>query len=290
MILRQQSSAGHLTYISGRLTEPAPGRFFFNAQTLLGVAGPFSGVVELPSLGIAYRVEPAASGQGSELVQRPLRDVVCMDLPRPDKRRVTKTGEVPPLNPADFPQDPIPGYQNGVVVLESLHGAKAVIYLDFQGGYTEAWGGIAYQPSNFGNADIFEIWRRVAEDYIPFNINVTTDLKAFEGAAQNSRQRVIVTPTDTAQPGAGGASYTGSFDLTVDTPCWVFETEVPEPKYAAEACAHEAGHGLGLIHNGQQINGTHVEYFYGQGGTSVTGWAPIMGVAYYDNVTQWCKG
>lgn len=289
-ILRQQSSADQLIYISGQLTEPASGRFFFHAQTLSGVAGPFFGVVELPSLGIAYRVEPAAFGQGSELVRRPLRNVVCMDLPPVDKRRVAKLGEIPPLNPADFPQEPIPGYQNGVIMLESLHGAKAVIYLDFEGGYTESWGGVAYQRSNFGNADIFEIWRRVSEDYMPFNINVTTDQKAFEGAAQNSRQRVIVTPTETAQPGAGGAAYVGSFDLTVDTPCWVFETEAPGPKYAAEACAHEAGHTLGLIHDGQQTNGVHFEYFYGQGGANVTGWAPIMGVAYYDNVTQWCKG
>ena len=289
-ILRQQSSAGQLTYISGRLTAPASGRFFFHTQTLPGVAGPFSGVVELPSLGIAYRVEPAGSGRGSELVQRPLRNVVCMDLPRPDKRRVAKVGEVPPLNPADFPQEPIPGYQNGVIVLESLHGAKAVIYLDFQGGYTESWGGIAYQRSNFGNADIFEIWRRVSEDFMPFNINVTTDLKAFEGGAQNSRQRVIVTPTETAWPGAGGVAYVGTFDSTVDIPCWVFDTEEPKPKYAAEACAHEAGHSLGLIHDGQQINGTHFEYFYGHGGNNVTGWAPIMGVSYYDSVTQWSKG
>lgn len=290
-ILRQQSAGGQLIYISGELDGPAPGRFFFLRQTMPGVAGPFFGVVELPSLGIAYRVEPTASGLGSELVQRPLRAVVCMDLPRPDKRRVRKAGELPPLNPADFPQEPIPGYQHGVIVLESLHGAKAVIYLDFSGGYTESWGGIAYQRSNFDNTNIFEIWRRVCEDYMPFSINVTTDLKVFEEAGQNSRQHVIITPTDVARPEAGGAAYVGSFDLTVDVPCWVFDTAEPEPKYAAEACAHEAGHGLGLIHDGQEINGTHEEYFYGQGGsTNVTGWAPIMGVAYYDNVTQWSKG
>ncbi|HLH53380.1 MAG TPA: cadherin domain-containing protein [Verrucomicrobiae bacterium] len=287
-ILRQQSREGQLTYISGQLTQPVPGRFFLEKQSMPGVAGPFAGVIELPSLGIAYRVEPSASNQGAELVQRPLRSVLCMDLPQPGKRGGKKVGDVPPLNPGLFPTEPIPEYQNGVIVLESLHGATSVIYLDFQGGYTESWGGIAYERSNYGNAEIVEIWRRMAEDYMPFNINVTTDLKAFENAGRNSRQRVIVTPTDTAQPEAGGAAYVGSFNLTVDTPCWVFVTQAA--KYAAEACAHEAGHGLGLIHDGQEINGVHHEYFYGQGGSVDTGWAPIMGVAYYDNVTQWSKG
>lgn len=288
-IQRRQSSGAELVYVSGQLTVPSPGRFFFQKQTLPGVAGPFVGVVEFASLGKAYRIEPAGTGSGSELVERRIQDVLCTELPQPEQRAGPKIAEIPPLNPGEFPVSPPPGYQNGIVSLQSLIGAKPVIYLDFQGGYTEAWGGIAYQRSGFNNGEIFEIWRRVSEDYMPFNINVTTDLKVFQKAPQNSRQRVIVTPTDTADPGAGGASLVGSFNWGGDTPCWVFVTDTAHD--AAEACSHEAGHTLGLIHDGQEINGIHWEYYYGHDtGNTNTGWAPIMGYPYDEKVTQWSKG
>jgi hypothetical protein len=57
---------------------------------------------------------------------------------------------------------------------------------------------------------------------MPFNINVTTDLKVYQNAPENSRQRVVLTPTTTAAPGAGGVAYIGSFNWTGDTPCWAF--------------------------------------------------------------------
>jgi hypothetical protein len=222
------------------------------------------------------------------LVERPLNEVRCLELPHPSAHpALAVVAEIPPLNPADFPDVPIPDYQQGIVILESLPKAKAVIYLDFGGGYTESWGGVAYAPSNYGKEGIRAIWERVAEDYFPFTINVTTDRGVYDQASRNSRQRVIITPTDTAEPGAGGASYVGSFNSTTEVPCWVFITN--GASYCAQACSHEAGHALGLVHNGQYINGVHYEYYWGQG-TGDMSWAPIMGVGYYKNVTQWSKG
>ncbi len=58
-------------------------------------------------------------------------------------------------------------------------------------------------------------------------------------------------------------------------------------KSCAEAASHEAGHTLGLGHDG--ANGTQTEYYGGQGSGN-TGWAPIMGVGYDQTVTQWSKG
>jgi autotransporter-associated beta strand protein len=290
-LTRLERFGSEVTSVSGQLSEPAPGRFFFQKQTLPGVAGSYVGVVEFPSLGLAYRLEPSGPDGSTELVERPLTSVKCVGLPQ-SRRLTTPAGqieEIPPLNPDEFPTLPIPDYQQGIIRLESQMGAKPVIYLDFQGGYTWAWGGISYARPNFNNAQIREIWRRVAEDYLPFNINVTTDLRVFQAALANSRQRVIITPTSTADPGSGGAAYVGSFDWTGDTPCWVFE--ISSPRYCAQACSHEAGHTLGLTHDGQEINGVHYEYYYGHNaGNTNTSWAPIMGVAYYDNVTQWSKG
>jgi hypothetical protein len=56
-------------------------------------------------------------------------------------------------------------------------------------------------------------------------------------------------------------------------------------KYIAEAISHEVGHNLGLNHDGTSTQG----YYTGQG-SGATGWAPIMGVGYYQPLSQWSKG
>ena len=125
----------------------------------------------------------------------------------------------------------------------------------------------------------------MAEDFGPFNLNVTTDLQAYLDAPENSRQRCIITPTDDAAPGAGGVAILGSFNSTGDTPCWAFSTF---GKDAAEIISHEIGHALTLSHDGRT---TPVEEDYaGHGTDPVVGWAPIMGVGYYQPLTQWSQG
>ena len=285
-----QRQAGTVTYVTGSLTAPESGRFFFQKQTVSGNAGDFVGVVELPESQRAFRIEPSGLNGSPELVSHGLKDVLCLRMPLP-KANVTNDAEnIPPLNPSTYPANmPVPAYQNGILVLQSLPGASAVIYLDFQGGYTPTWGGITYTKPTLSNAQIFDVWKRVAERYEPFQVNITTDLGVFTNAPATSRQRCIISPTSTAAPGAGGVSYIGSFQWggTPDTPNWVFMTS---GKACAEAIVHECGHCLGLGHDGQEIGGTnHVEYYGGQG-SGATGWAPIMGVGYDQLVVQWSKG
>ncbi|MFO1512624.1 MAG: cadherin domain-containing protein [Verrucomicrobiota bacterium] len=276
-----------LTFVSGPLTLPEAGRFFFQKQSRSGKAGEFVGVVEFPKSARAFRLEPTGLDGAAELVERPLKEVLCLQLPAATDGSSNDVEEIPPLRPTDFPTVPIPAYQNGIIVLESLPGSTPVLYLDFQGGYTPTWGGITYDRPNVNNAQIRDVWVRVAEDYMPFNINVTTDLKVYQNAPEGSRQRVVLTPTTTAAPGAGGVAYIGSFNWTGDTPCWAFYSS---GKNAAEVVAHEVGHTLGLGHDTQDPpGGAHVEYYAGHG-SGDTGWAPIMGVGYYQNVSQWSKG
>src|SRR5262245_38790122 len=74
-----------------------------------------------------------------------------------------------------------------VPALFSRPGAPATLYLDFDGNVEKQWGtrvNVVTPPYDTdGNnaafsaaeiAAIDEIWSRVAEDYAPFNINVTT--------------------------------------------------------------------------------------------------------------------
>ena len=276
---------GELSLISGELTAPEAGRFFFQKQSLPGKAGAYAGVVEFPASRKAYRIEPTGPGGSSELVERKLEEVICLMMPRVEKEEQDSadTAEIPPLDPQDVP-DLVPGYNDGIISLQSLKGATAVLYIDYRGGSTTTWGGITYTKPSASNAQIKDVWKRVCEDYMAFNINVTTDIRVYEAAPENSRQRVIVTPTTTAAPGAGGVAYLNSWNWTGDTPCWAFYST---GKSAAEVIAHEAGHTLSLSHDGRT---TPSEGYFGGQGSGVTGWAPIMGVGYYQPVAQWSKG
>ena len=282
---------GQVVVVAGTLSHPEAGSFFFRRQNLPGVAGSHIGVVQLPASGRAFRLEPSAADGSPELVSRRLGEVVCIRYTKAsgssDDNGGTSTEpeEAPFVDIGQHPTIPVPEYQNGIPVLESLPGARGVIYLDFDGETTTQWGDgsliVARKPS-LTASQIREIWRHVAADYSSFTVNLTTDLRVFERAAENSRIRVIITPTSDAAPGTGGVAFIGSWNWTGDTPCWVFLTSVKE---GAEAISHEVGHTLGLGHDGRPN-----EEYYGGHGSGESGWAPIMGVGYGQPVTQWSKG
>jgi len=198
--------------------------------------------------------------------------------------------------------------------LASLPGANQTIYLDFDGHVTSGtiWNTNFNSGSDFvtpaydfdGNTASFSdselqriqyIWGRVAEDFLPFNVNVTTIdpgssalIKSGTGdTAWGVRVVIGGSSYDWFGSGAGGVAYVGSFNWNSDTPTFVFEDQLGNghEKYTAEAISHEAGHTLGLSHDGTSTTG----YYEGHG-SGETGWAPIMGVGYYQNVVQWSKG
>ena len=210
-----------------------------------------------------------------------------MDLPRPRAATAgaatNDTAQMPPLRP-DNEALYAPSYNSNIVSLQSYPGSSAVLLLDFFGGYTPTWGGIAYsKPANVNNTTIKDVWKRVAEDYMPFNINVTTDIKVYLAAPANSRQRCCFTDTPVT---AAGVAYIGSWNWGSDTPCWSVYTT---GKSGAEVGAHEPGHTLGLGHQGS-VSSTSTNEYYGGQGSGATGWAPIMGVGYYQPVSSWAKG
>jgi PKD repeat protein len=191
--------------------------------------------------------------------------------------------------------------------LHSLPGATRVIYLDFDGHTTSGtqWnssytGGanivsqpfdLDGSPSTFSSTEravIQGIWQRVAEDYAPFGVDVTTQDPGVEGLRRTTTGddaygiRAVISPTSW-YGGAGGVGYVGSFNWNSDTPVFIFSSNLANAeKYIAEAVSHEVGHSLGLYHDG--LNGG-TEYYTGQGN-----WAPIMGNSYYASVTQFSRG
>lgn len=199
-------------------------------------------------------------------------------------------------------------------LLHSRPGSKRTIYLDFDGHVISktAWnasynGGadiiappfdIDGSPSTFNDTErtrIQQIWRRVAEDYAPFDVDVTTELTSESILTRSTSSddvygtRVLVSPISGYFGNYGGIAYVGAYNMTGDyyKPALVFPEKLQwSEKYIGEACSHECGHNLGLSHDGTT---TGVTYYAGHG-SGETGWAPIMGNSYYKNVTQWSRG
>jgi hypothetical protein len=179
----------------------------------------------------------------------------------------------------------------------SYPSATAVVFLDFDGQTVSGtgWntnGPIYCGPSGLTNAQITEVFNRVSEDYRPFNVNITTDSTKYWAAPANMRMRVIVTVTSNWYGSAGGVAYVNSFQWGDDTPCFVFSALLNyNTKNVSEACSHEAGHTLGLRHQSSYDTNCVklTEYNAGQGSGEI-GWAPIMGVGYYQNFTLWHNG
>ena len=192
----------------------------------------------------------------------------------------------------------LPSARAQAPVLSSYPSAAAVIFLDFDGQTVtgSTWNALRNplicQPSNLSNNAIIEIFNRVAEDYRPFNINITTDSTRYFAAPLKKRTRVIITRTHDWYPGVGGVAFPGSFIWGDDTPCFVFSAALGNrPKWIAEAISHEAGHTLGLDHKAKwDENCNRIEDYNTGLGTGEIGWAPIMGIGYYKNFTLWHKG
>ena len=182
--------------------------------------------------------------------------------------------------------------------LNSYPTATAVVYLDFDGHIVSGtmWntnGAFTCNPSGLADAGITEVFNRVAEDFRPFNINVTTSETKYNSAPYNRRIRVLITTSHQwYSTSAGGVAYINSFTWGDNTPCFVFSAlHNFNVKNIAEAASHEAGHTFGLRHQ-SSYNSSCVkisDYNWGQG-TGEIGWAPIMGAAYNQNMSLWNSG
>ncbi|WP_221409740.1 carbohydrate-binding protein [Pseudochryseolinea flava] len=253
------------TYLVGEVAGMKGSSFVINAD-----GSDVKGNIIIRSENRAY--EYTTDANGNAFIERvDINKVLCVNyekMPTPAKSHVDANASVMALTN-----------------LQSFPGARGCVLLDFDGHYVSGtpWNNgnpINAAPSGMSDALVQEAWEVVAEDFRPFHLNITTNEAVFNSYPKNMRMRCIITPTNTAAPGAGGVAYIGSFNWNDDTPCWTF---VLSGKGAGEASSHEIGHTFGLGHDGR--TNPSEGYFAGHGD-----WAPIMGVGYYEPITQWSRG
>jgi hypothetical protein len=207
--------------------------------------------------------------------------------------------------------------------LSSLPGAAAKIYLDFDGNHESDWfiksGTTEYHYSDVvtpafdtdGHPGWFtgtemgqmtDVWKRVAEDFAPFNIDVTTiDPGDF---SDKKGLHVVIGGSDSDWLGLGtsGISSIGSFSDSAPNVVFVFSKDIASWSAAgladgdgtpieitpavATTASHESGHSFGLLHQSVWVGGILVEQ-YNPGSSDRT---PIMGNNLCSDRTTWYNG
>lgn len=165
----------------------------------------------------------------------------------------------------------------GIPVLNSNPGASASLYLDFDGHFEATWGSYSNittpaldfdsNPSAINAEEdqyIRDAWAIVAEDYAPFNINVTTVEPAIlapgvpNSAANGVALRVAIGGTSAVMNdpniggGIAGLGAYNSFTNSRPNVAYVFPESSSNVFRSAivvgSISSHEAGHSFGLRH------------------------------------------
>ena len=192
-------------------------------------------------------------------------------------------------------------------LLHSRPTATRKIYLDFDGHVTTGtpWNGgrsatLTTPPfsrdasPDFNDAEkavIQESFRRIAEHFAAWDVDVTTEDPGVEGLRKTSAGdlaygiRVVIGPKafDTS---AAGIAYLNSFNDNIDNPCFTFAEGTWSAALIAGVTSHEVGHTVSLLHHGQSPGDGP---YFGGHGTGALSWSPIMGNGLRP-VNQWSKG
>ncbi len=270
-------------------------------------------VIRVDSRGDILFVDPVM--EPISVVQE--KTVTPMDLGREHVESTTGTSEyfAAASVAAASNNDLLAGVPNGdVFKLNSRVGAPNTIYIDFTGPIIEnrVWNtadwheigeddmlpldtvayGVDEDPSTFSYEDkvsIFAIWRQVAEDYAPFNVNVTTeppviftDNVAHAVVTYNRDENNVLMPFHFA----GGVAYGGHFGNASHeflSPALIYH--IGSDSRTASTVSHEVGHQLSLEHWGTET----LSYYDGHG-EGADSWAPIMGGGGDLHFSQWSRG
>jgi len=205
---------------------------------------------------------------------------------------------IDPLYTCEFPTRPegsesaksgvatknLPAPLEDTFLLHSLPGATEILYLDYDG-FNGIWGNYTAwdtdgDPNTYSDAErttIQEVWMAVAEDFLPFNIDVTME----EPAPGWRGQRAVI---DGSHIYTYSWAYGGDWAADTIREAYVYPGD-DTWEWIAHSISHEVGHALDLDHHGSADDGA---YYYGHG-TGQTNWCPIMGWGAW-SLTNWSEG
>ncbi len=294
-----QREADGRTLIGGALADG--GSFSLGVGATVRSSG---GTILPANGGMAYVVQSGTDGAVYLLEKQ--REYVLCELPPPP----APPGDVTAAAAALVAGGASSGAGTAAITVpEPDLGFAAVIYLDFDGEIVNDpdWNGgntVIAAESGLTVAQQEEVRRRVAEDYRPFQISVSTSRARYDAAPPNQRMRCIVSNIGASSPsnwfdaGAAGVAYIASWTesgvggVAADIPAWVYSDRIGfVTADIAFAISHEVGHTLGLSHDGLKTRfGVKTDEYYFGRGSGVMSWGPIMGAPYGRTVSQWSNG
>jgi fibronectin type 3 domain-containing protein len=261
---------------------------FDGATAMLALAGngEIQGTILSKNSGTAFKIEHSNDITSLRMKREIASNILCAKVE--DNRLYP--GLIPsPADPSEAAPQGIT--QNIIPILNSKPGAAKTIYLDFDGETVTGTGWNASKTNGdpivvaaYGNQNNIQgIWEVMAEDFFPFDVNVTTSRAVYDAAASGNKMMVIFTPDKDWYGSAGGVAYLNSFGTSYNYCCWVFNSGL---NGAAEAGSHEVGHTVSLRHDGTSALTYYSGHTYGSG----VSWGPIMGASYGRSIVQFSKG
>ncbi|WP_462159437.1 DUF4214 domain-containing protein [Pseudoalteromonas sp. GB56] len=275
--------------------------------TIVESDGQVSGMQLFDSKSMKYYYASVDGSGTASFKEIDIHTIQCADHPHESQVKVPKAIAKEFTN-AEIPSEvsvagaSIPLTLANVKSLQSRPGASKVLYINNWGGVLSgtAWNDnfndsndIPYDPydidsdtASFSNEELYRMWlawKEAAEDYAPFDLNVTTSQEVYDATPIANRSQIIATTTatrDTFYSAAGGVAYVGIFDRTSDylKTGWTFNSGTGS---MGMTHSHESGHQMGLSHDGTSSLG----YYSGHGS-----WGPIMGAPFGKKYVQWNNG
>ena len=274
---------------------------------------------QLPDAAPQANNDEAAANFKKWFIDRP---VVSSEnaAPQPETTGLGKT-YYPEVNLDTVPEGSVP--ISSPPIRHSKPGSPNVLYIDFNGEVITGtqWNNYSPNPSHqtqinvlpysldddystFNDAEqanIIKFWELVAEDYAPFDLDVTTERPTVWN---RYKIHAMVTPTLDADglslphSGSDGSASMNRFGQPIHSydyngACWSPAAWIKDynaaPTYVRPAfgIAHECGHVFGMSHDGRTY-----EYYTGHDMTSSSSrkWAPIMGSSMWPDLATWSKG
>ena len=191
-----------------------------------------------------------------------------------------------------------------IPLLHSNPDATAKLFLDFDGNFESRWRNYnditspafsmdsdATTFSDWELATLQEVWARVAEDFAPFNLDVTTEEPADFNDGHALHVVIGGSPYDWYGSSVGGVGPIGGFHNSQPNTVFVFsDFQFPQRNRAeaiANTASHEAGHAFGLEHQQEFDENGNVVNCYRHGNDQV---GPLMGSAEASERGVWVYG